>query len=205
MLGSMLEGTVDGTVVGGASLIPGKIGNALITDGSTQYVTYGLQSAHCFANPERCSAGFTYSFWVQLLDVSAGFSSCIIDSGAFRGFPGIYVVHFTNEKKMTIGVQTYSTSYQYDGKRGSWEPGNWLHVVFTWSLVDGIQLYINGCEDDGNPSSWVQSASDFGSYKIGASSDNSNKAHMKLDHLLFWDESLNVDGIWQLYVQGGST
>ena len=110
MLGSLMQGTLDGTVVGGASLVTGTVGNALLTDGNTQYVTYGEQSAHCFANPEQCSAGFTYSFWVQLLGAGAGISSCIIDSGAFNGRPGIYVAHFTNEKRMTIGVKTFSTS-----------------------------------------------------------------------------------------------
>ena len=74
MNGATLVWTINGNVTNGATLVSGRFGKALFTDGDLQqYVTYGNHDTECYANASVCTGGLTYSLWVRLLRIQTTF------------------------------------------------------------------------------------------------------------------------------------
>ena len=65
--GTALKGSITGTIVAGASLVSGKVGNALSTNGVDQEVRFPKNLDKCFHIPDRCTNGstFAYSRWLN--------------------------------------------------------------------------------------------------------------------------------------------
>ena len=198
IVGQTLVGSISGTVQGGASVIPGKIGHALHIDGSPQYVTYGPRGSDCYANPDMCTNGLTYSLWIQLLTLG---NTVIIDTGSFRGHRGLSLR--SSFGIMKLSIKTGTINYKFEGNE--WATGRWFHVVFTWSPSNGIDVFVNGCHVEGDLKNKPLAIEDgFLPFILGANTNLNFNARMYLDHLLVWDEWLTSDDVWQLYVQGGT-
>ena len=80
--GNKLQGTVEGTVIGNAPLVPGQVEQAMSFDGRTQYVDYGYRNTACFSNPDMCDNGVTYSMWIMRLP--HGSQSNVLGSGGWQ-------------------------------------------------------------------------------------------------------------------------
>lgn len=202
--GVTLVGAIDGEVQNGATLVAGRYGNALYTNGSgTQYVTYGHQPTLCYTMPSVCTtSGLTYSMWVRIHQEDV--ISVIFASGAFRGYAGIYLV-YKDDNYWQAGVKTPTMKYKYRANPGTASAGHWLHMVVTWSVDSYMQMYINGCEAGGTPT--LSAESPLGGirpFNIGADGNTENRAHMELDHLLIWTQAMTPVDIWHLYMQGGT-
>lgn len=202
--GNTLIGDINGTVVGGATLVAGKHGNSLYTDGITQYVNYGVHDQDCFANPDMCANGITFSFWVMMLDQIPDFHT-VFDSGSVYADSLGFSFKRESDGKPLARVATSTTTFFYRSD-GIWELNQWLHVVFTWSVDDGIQLYFNGCPASGQVLSWLRmyQFAAYDPFVLGANGQLIYNAHMKLDHMLIWYEVLTPQEAWHLYVQGGT-
>ena len=207
--GGIMQGSIEGTVGGGAKLVAGRHGNAIQMDGSFGYVEFALDSNNeCLQNPDMCSPGVTFSMWLMTLPGNSPDSvfrifrseACIIDLGfcvtLYRG---------------TFGIMVLGSSLAYRYRIPSLPINKWQYVTFTFMPDDGIQLYINGCDAvtyllEGYPlkTTFIPSSGAVSMYlRLGGKSSNEYAAHMKVDHVLIWYDTLNANEIWHLYLQGG--
>lgn len=72
------------TLHNGARLVPGRVGNGALLQGSNQFLSLGDQRSSCLGNLEVCKNGLTIGFFlnpVQLMD-----DSYIISSGSYDVF-----------------------------------------------------------------------------------------------------------------------
>ena len=203
-------GPINGTVFGNASLIPGKFGNALSTDNkSSQFIKYKKALSECFSNPEVCGAdGLTYSLWVQMLDPQQNASDkhTVLDSGGcYVQLTGLCLRQIGWDARLEVFITTSTYMYSFISPPGTWELGRWLHIVFTWSHNSTIAVFVNGCIVRGTAFSGPYSPA-FGNYPfvLGASTLRQYFAHLNLDHILIWYDTLTSYEVWQLYVQGGT-
>lgn len=72
------------TLHNGARLVPGRVGNGALLQGSAQFLELGDQRSSCLGNLEICMNGLTIGFFlnpVQLID-----DSYLISSGSYAVF-----------------------------------------------------------------------------------------------------------------------
>ena len=202
----VLLGDITGTLHGGASTIPGKVGFALHTSGNDQYVDYGLHLDKCYQNPDKCGGGITFALW---LNVHA-YDSVILDTGAMDSGSIGYYIFITPEHSIKISVKDTSMYHQYEAPQ--FPLNEWVHLVFTWPSHAGlVHLYINGCDADAtNEKGYAYNLARFSSlssqYKflLGAALNGIRSyAHADMDELLFWDRVLQPLEVWQMFVDGG--
>ena len=202
----VLCGDISGTLEGGASNIPGRVGSALHTNGNNQYVDYCLHFDECYHDPDKCSGGITFALW---LNVHA-YGSAILDTGAMDSRSFGYYIFVTPWRSIKISVKDTSMYHQYEVPR--FPLNKWVHVVFTWPLNAGlIHLYINGCDADAaNEKGYAYNLARFKSISehsriiLGAGRNASvSYANADLDELIFWERILDPLEAWQIYADGG--
>ncbi len=64
-----LLGSITGDIVGAIKVTEGKIGQALYTDGATQYVSFGNHRDKCVSNLQLCSDGLSIALWLKTEDM----------------------------------------------------------------------------------------------------------------------------------------
>ena len=206
--GNKIQGSIDGTVRNGASLVAGKIDNAIFTNGISQYLDYGMHESECFYNQDACAKGVTFALWFKAHSDVVTFTA--IDTGATsRNSRGVYLRYFkTRDLKISI---KWDQKYDYYKVPGV-PPLTWIHVAFTWDRQSGIRGFINGCDADATGSkgyAWRAPRNDAirRTYKftVGAGIDGSfEPGEMSLDELMAWNSVLEPAEIWQLFIQGGT-
>ena len=202
----VLLGDIPGTLHGGASTIPGKVGWALHTNGNNQYVDYGVHLDRCFHNPDKCNGGITFALW---LNVHA-YDSVILDTGAISSESFGYYIAITPRHSIKISVKDASTYHQYEAPQ--FPLNEWVYLVFTWPSNGGlIHLYINGCDADAtNGKGYAYNLARFQDinkqirFRVGAGGIAAvSSANADIDELLFWDKVLQPLEVWQLFIDGG--
>ena len=202
----LLLGDIPGTLHGGASTIPGKVGTALHIRGNNQYVDYGLHLDKCYHNPDKCSGGITVALWLNVHT----YGSDILDTGATHAQAFGYYMYINSDHSIKISVKDTSMYHQYQAPE--FPLNEWVHLVFTWPSNAGlIHLYINGCDADAT--NRKRYAYNLARYKgitrqsritLGASPDAfMSYANADVDELIFWESVLDPLEAWQLYVDGG--
>ena len=205
----ILQGSIEGTLVGNVNLIAGRHGNAMQTGGSDGYAEFPIDNSNkCLQNPDWCHSGVTFSMWLMKMPGNSGAKFRVYLSKACDWDIG-FCVSFLSTEIFSILICSSSLKYRY---RISHLPINkWQHVTFTFMPDDGIQLYINGCDAaayslEGYPlmiANTPASGAVSTYFRLGGGNSNSYAAHMKLDHILIWYDVLTADEVWQLYMQGG--
>ena len=203
----VLQGSISGHLIGGASLQAGEVGKALYVNGTGQYVDLGKHETQCFHNPDVCVQGSTFSMWLkpQQSDILV---STIFDTGARISWSGGYYFG-TMGQTLKVAVKTSNVLYYYKFPLGdSWRHRHWIHVTFTWDRNDGVRFYINGCNTDpGDRHGYAYTIprtmawTGYHSFLIGA---GLGYFHMYMDEFYIWHTALTPDAVWQLYSQGGS-
>ena len=202
----LLLGDIPGTLHGGASTIPGKVGSALHIRGNHQYVDYGLHLDKCYHDPDKCSGGITFALW---LNVHA-YDSVILDTGAKHAQSFDYFILINSDHSIKISVKDTSMYHQYIAPE--FPLNEWVHLVFTWPSNAGlIHLYFNGCDADAtNGKGYAYNLARYKSITwqrritLGVGPDVfMSYANVDVDEVIFWERALNPLEAWQLYVDGG--
>ena len=69
----IISGTVvgekrNGTVVNGAQIVPGIVGNAIeFVDANDEFIDYGPIREPCFDDMDQCAKGLTITFWTDTI------------------------------------------------------------------------------------------------------------------------------------------
>ena len=208
IIDNKVQGSVDGTVKNGASLVAGKIGNAIFTDGISQYIDYGIHQNECFYNQDACAEGVTFSLWFKVHSGYATFSA--IDTGATsQSSRGVYLRYFVN-RNIKISIK-WEQMYDYY-KVPNFPLVTWIHLAFTWTRQDGIRGFINGCDADVTDSKGYASRTirddpitETFRFTVGTGkSGTEGFGRMSVDELMAWNNVLGPAEIWQLFIQGGT-
>ena len=201
---NQLVGSMDGTLLGNARVVPGMHGNALYIDGQLgSRVDYGVHINGCFFDPDQCTEGITFSFWLMVHEDQVNYD-IIFDNGGCRRWSVGYCVALVAGKSITVLVLHRA------GYRRYVLPSTPIYQWHYWSVTytrDDVNVFINGCNSA--PFSVEYNASrqnahtEDAVFHIGDWSGGGLAPHMTIDELMIWNRVLTDDQIWQLYVQGG--
>ena len=189
-----LIGSINGTVIGGARLVSGKMGLALHTNGVDQYVDFGCQGDTCLGSISLCVHGWVTAFWFQPAE---GHHGAIIDTGVYghdRAWIFVNKLGFLKARfQKTSPFTFWDLSIEFPTQQV------WNHLVVTWQLCSGAKLYIDGqlvvaaTPSDKNPSTGMPR------FVLGAMNEYDNMYKMSLDEFRVWDTVMSDEEVLALY------
>ena len=203
-----LQGILEGVVTGAASLVVGKKGKALYTNGVDQWVNFGNQRHRCLGNLTVCHNGFVMALWLKAhrYDDQGISDEYYLSSGGHSDL-SVGVCVLMQNSKLVVSVRNESVTWY--GRMIPFTINIWNHVALTWSRTGGGQLhvYVNGeqvAEDlyGSNILSNRQPAwSDFviGSVNHPTSHQSLFAGEMSIDELRIWDAIFDPNEIKQIY------
>ena len=199
-----IVGSTPGMIGGDASLVEGRVSQAVYTDGiQDQYVNLGNLRQHCVGDLRLCQRGLTISLWLR---------PHVKKSGTF--------FYFTNggHTRMSIGVvlmqkyEGFLVSFRNDTgpitiSHVPFESQVWHFITMVWGPNSGVRLYLNGCLA-GEELTLTQDASDlngpYNDFVLGASNiaehRSISRAEMTMDELKIWDARMTGEQVWDLYM-----
>ena len=200
--GSVLQGTITGTVNGGADIVPGRVGGALHLNGIDQNVNFGPYTSACYHTFEECPDGVTWAMWLKL---EGGTFSVILDSGgSFSGATGYTLFKYETG---SLKIQVKTTTHLHILLLRHWEPGYWVHLVFSLHPITGASIYLNGCGVTDRAFVYTVKTSSFNAvyrpFVLGSYTINLYYTAMDIDNLLIWYDILTSEEVLKLYLQGG--
>ena len=188
-----LIGSINGTVIGDARLVSGKMGLALYTNGVDQYVDFGYQGDKCLGSISLCLHGWVTAFWVQLVNDNHG---VIMDTGVY-GYDRVWInvngSGFLNSRFKSSPSKFWCVSLKLPTQQ------DWFHIVVTWQLCSGAQLYIDGQLVDASPSSDSTPSNGKPRLVLGATNKYKNIYKMALDEFRVWDTVMSDEEVLALY------
>ena len=191
-----LIGSINGTVVGGAELVTGKLGLALHTNGVDQYVDFGYQGNTCLGSISMYAHGWVTAFWVQFANDRTG---SIIDTGLY-GYErvGIILKAFILMVRISLPGKSWYVSTRLPSQPV------WIHIVVTWQMCHGVKLYVDGAlaAENSSPTSdpdTFKLYSDMSRFVLGAFNTYQVKLGMTLDELRIWDTVMTAEEVLSLY------
>ena len=203
----VLQGSISGRVFGGVTITSRHGDSAIQFDGVSSYVDFGKHSGKCFHSPEACSAGVTYSMWLWM-GTNSG-KAVVLDSGGGKsGYAGFAIKLAATD---LIVVVKFGRS-KHKHMMTNWNQDRWEHVVWIWHPVQGIRLFLNGCDTDPDAAKGSFS-NEIGNrwernnnmpFVFGTQASSLSKmANMKLDDMYIWNQVFNEHEVWTLYANGG--
>ena len=186
-------GANPGTLVNGASFSDGKVGQAFLLDGSSQYVEIPYSANLAFP-------GFTIETWVYPAD-NIGWQSFIFGQSYGRqlvvqsGDDGSCWVAFyiTDQDGNFIGL----------GSNSEIPVGDWTHIAASWDGAN-LKLYING-QVDAQGAAWVSGLGDPGCpFSIGAGGSCGPSQYFPglIDEVSLYNRALFAGEIQAIYQAG---
>ena len=139
-----LQGSYGGIITGNASLLDGRRGKALYTNGIDQWVNFGNQRHSCLGNLTICCNGFVMAFWLKAHRYDDLRSDEYYLSSGGHTYLSVGVSVLMQNSKLAAQVRNESVTWT-----AMMIPvviNIWNHVALTWSGTDGGQLYfyLNG-------------------------------------------------------------
>ena len=193
--GRVVLGSANGSLIGGAQLVGGKVGKALHTNGLDQWVDLGDQRDNCMGNIDNCNRGLVMAMWLRMHrydDPGRNNDEYYITKGGHTE-RSMGVALLLREKIITVYFRTASKVWElnYDTEVIL---DTWYHVALSWSRIYGGKIYINGMlgGEDGLGTSHVSNLDGDTYTTLSLGCDNtsppSGAARMTLDELRVWDE-----------------
>ena len=79
-MGIVLVGSLNGTMISGATLVPGLVGKGVFLRSEESKVDFGDHPSDCFYDPDICGQGVTFGIWIKTGPV--GYGGLLLDTGA---------------------------------------------------------------------------------------------------------------------------
>ena len=184
----------DGDVIGGANVVPGKIGQALNFDGSDDYV-------HVEGSIGAENQGeLTSSFWIRQADSSGpeGVMSVKSDGGGvvfgwLYRITELYAFYVRNESGTTVSVDSDSAI----------NDGEWHHLAGVYN-GSNVLMYVDGAiqADQGELTGLTETQTNY-NFDIG--DVYTNRFQGMIDEVRVYNRALSEDEIGDLYRMGSAT
>jgi hypothetical protein len=183
----------DGTLIGGVTFAPGRVGQAFSFDGIDDRVAFGFGVDAWY--------GITFEAWIN---TTATNTAMIVGTGggaATHSGLGLFVANGVAQFSGSNGVLG-QTAFLLNG--GIVNDGNWHHVAGTWTgdmTTNGVRLYVDGALV-GQTTAQLQSA--FGDFLgIGGHSVYQySKFAGKIDEVALYTDPLTAEEIQELFEAG---
>ena len=192
-----LIGSINGTVVGGAGLVAGKMGLALYINGVDQYVDFGYQGDTCLGSISLCTHGWVTAFWLQPVGDRSGI---IMDTGLYDyDRTLIYVFNLDLKTRFISPKGLWHVSFGLPSQDG------WIHIVLTWQPCHGVKMYIDGrlVVIDTSSAMPTRPNADMPRFVVGSNNKyfkmDARMYKMTLDELCVWDAVMNDEEVMALY------
>ncbi|MFC1576337.1 LamG-like jellyroll fold domain-containing protein, partial [Candidatus Omnitrophota bacterium] len=182
-------GANHGTLEGNPTWTTGKVGDALIFDGTDDYINVGDDiSLSITGDP------LTISMWMET-NVLPGpaYNAILFGSDELYGY-GFYLKKSSYE--LALGKVGTNEVYSADAVS---DTGNWHHVAVVYDS-DNVYFYIDGNSDSSNPHAYSSTYDAGKHYDIGARGGaNRDYYNGKIDEVAVWDRALSETEITTLY------
>lgn len=162
------------------------------------FLHFGNFQNSCISDPTLCGPeGITFSFFWKNEEAQSRFAVAsggkVISNGfsVYANAYGGYVEFYTrgNSKRWKANIKI---------------PGPfWTHILFTWTLTDGLKIYINGTFNTGDPTGNV--SKNYGDPNpdlvIGTGNDQSYNHYVSgaFDEFVIWERALSPGEILLYY------
>ena len=189
------KGTNHGTLVNGATFSTGKIGQAFQFDGTNDYLKLPNNSLNFIDD-------FSVGFWMKLGSLNQ--TSYIIDSAGFSGIGTTGWVLNLTSGNLNFTIHNNNNASSMGANYVLTSTSVWYHIVIT-SKSGYNAIYINNSLIMSNTSTMRPNyvASPYSIPYIGVfKTANTQFFNGNIDGLNFWNKSLTVDEVTQLYNSG---
>ncbi|XP_062400031.1 adhesion G-protein coupled receptor D1 isoform X2 [Sardina pilchardus] len=182
-------------------IVEGMVNKGIYLNGDQggTFLHFGNYKNSCISDPMLCGPqGITFSFFWKDQEVESRFS---IASGGKVMSNGFSV--YTNPLGGYVEFYTRGNSKRWMAKIDL--PGPyWTHILFTWTMTDGLSVYINGSfsvsDTKGN---FSQNYGDtYPDLVIGVGNDIKSKGHYAtgaFDEFVIWERALSPEEISMYY------
>ncbi|KAG9354834.1 hypothetical protein JZ751_001547, partial [Albula glossodonta] len=167
-------------------------------DTGATFLHFGNYKNSCISDPTLCGPeGITFSFFWMNQEAGSRFA---VSSGGKVISNGFSV--YTNAYVGYVEFYTRGNSRRWRAKIKI--PGPyWTHILFTWTLKDGLKVYVNGTFDVSDPEGSVSShyGDTYQELVIGTANDDSYKHYVTgaFDEFVIWERALSPYEIWLYY------
>ena len=202
--GDILHGHVNGRLKNGATVIPGGIaGGAFYSPGygSGSYADFG--TVGCLHDPDSCTSGITFSFWVKISELPGSSLMFILHSGGCYSGAAGFCLDLVND--FVVFVSRHNAG-GCNALTSSLALFKWHFLTVSYNNCS-ISFYSNGCRLPlTSAKTWDRRPAITLSYAFtigGVDGDTSRSLQMAIDHMLVWNTELSPEDIWELYLLGG--
>uniref|UniRef100_A0A8C9TY13 Adhesion G protein-coupled receptor D1 n=1 Tax=Scleropages formosus TaxID=113540 RepID=A0A8C9TY13_SCLFO len=183
-----------------ADIVEGMVNKGIYLNGDNgaTFLHFGNYRNSCISDPTLCGPeGITFSFFWKNQEAQSRFA---ISSGG---------------KVISNGFSVYANAYggyvefYTRGNSRRWKaniklPGPyWTHVLFTWTLQNGLNVYINGTFNVSDPQGSVSNSygDTYTDLVVGTGNDHSYRHYVTgaFDEFVIWERALSPDEIWLYY------
>ncbi|XP_063051285.1 adhesion G-protein coupled receptor D1 isoform X3 [Engraulis encrasicolus] len=179
------------------NIVEGMVNKGIYLNGDQggTFLHFGNYKNSCISDPMLCGPeGITFSFFWKNQEVESRFS---ISSGGKIMSNGFSV--YTNPNGGYVEFYTRGNSRRWRAKIEL--PGPfWTHILFTWTLKDGLSVYINGTFSVNDPKgNFSQNYGDaFPDLVIGTGNGYPSRgpyATGAFDEFVIWERALSAEEI----------
>ena len=191
----VLLGSLNGTLMHGATVIPGVVGYAVYIYGSQAYVDFGTHTSGCFFVPSQCYSGMTVSFWLKIFATIMSPVEIFLDNGGIT-YTSVGICIWRSSAGIGITIRNELGGYNSMMRHPS--PMECHFVIFTVK-AGTINIFMNGCYTSPTQTDfWTRGTALTTSMPFTIGSSNQT-APFALDNIRIWYTELSRDEIWDLY------
>lgn len=178
------------------SVTPGKLGQALSFNGTSDYITISNESNFDFGEGQS----ITVTGWFNRRNLASQHALFGKSEGSQKG---IYMFLYDNTTNLA-----YCEVRDPNGDTCSLFPpigvpvNTWAYFAFVWSIDHTLTLYINGVQKGQSSCPSVSGASTTASLILGARTASQYRFDGSLDDFRFYNRALSSDEILELYTLG---
>lgn len=184
------------------SHVQGQVKKALEIDGNGS-VKLGNFANTCLGMPSLCDYGMTVSLWLKYRLSDQGRQYFLGTSGSDIRQPGFVIYqdsHANDSNYIAVSVRTDEARWTTHMTIPS---GTWTHVLFTWSVRDGLTAYTNGklasTINRFSPTTFVENA--HATFTLGRANNEETLSRASYDELAVWYVILTSKEVKAIYAR----
>ncbi|KAF7199808.1 adhesion G-protein coupled receptor D1 isoform X2 [Nothobranchius furzeri] len=190
-------GYVNGTNI---NIVEGMVNKGIFLNGDNggTFLHFGNYQNSCISDPTLCSPkGITFSFFWKNYEVDARFA---LASGGKVISNGFSV--FTNPLVGHVEIYARGNSHRWKAKIPLPDQF-WTNVLFTWTMKEGLKVYINGTYSAGDPKGDVSGnyGDEHSDLVIGTGNNMAYRHYVTgaFDEFVIWERALSPHQILLYY------
>ena len=201
--GNVVLGSLNGTLKGGATFIPGMIGNAVYFGGNLAYVDFGTHTSGCFFDPSQCNSGIAVSFWLRIDSTISSFEIFVDNGGCEYGAIGFCVWG----DRDVLGITRRVAISWFNARIPMPVLMKWNFITVSINAVT-MKIFVNGCHI-------LPTVEDAGTQAVASTihlpwvigGHDNEGPQFAIDNIGIWYTELTPKEVWDIYsdANGNST